>query len=49
MKKIKVLSQPTQIGMIQLDDYDYSAQDEAMERLIRLQIRRWRKLRNGMA
>ncbi len=50
MKKVKILSHPTQIATIQLDDlaYDTSSQ-ETREKMNRLQIRKWRKLRREMA
>ncbi len=50
MKKVKILSHPTQIAKIQLDDlaYDTTAQ-ETHEKINRLQIRKWRKLRHEMA
>lgn len=48
MKKVKVLSHPTQIGTIQLDDYDFDT-TAAQDKLVRLQVRRWRKLRHEIA
>ena len=50
MKKVKILSHPTQIATIHLDDLAYDTQnDEASERMVRMQVRRWRKLRHGQA
>jgi hypothetical protein len=48
MKKVKILSHPTQITTIQLDDLDYDTGSEANDRLTRLQIRKWRKLRHEL-
>jgi len=48
MKKVKILSHPTQIATIQLDDYSYT-EDEVSDKLTRMQIRKWRKLRHEMA
>lgn len=44
MKKVKILSHPTQINTIQLDDLDYDT-NGADEKMTKLQIRKWRKLR----
>ena len=48
MKKVKILAHPTQITTIQLDDLDYDANAEASDRMTRLQIRKWRKLRHEL-
>jgi hypothetical protein len=50
MKKVKILSHPTQIATIQLDDlaYDTSSQ-ETREKMTKLQVKKWRKLRHGVA
>lgn len=48
MKKVKILSHPTQIATIQLDDYAYT-EDEVSDKVTRMQIRKWRKLRHEMA
>lgn len=49
MKKVKILSHPTQINTIQLDDLGYDVSAEADDRSTRLQIRKWRKLRHDLA
>lgn len=50
MKKVKILSHPTQIATIQLDDLTYdTTNQEAREKVNRIQIRKWRKLRREMA
>ncbi|HET8671791.1 MAG TPA: hypothetical protein VFM05_14575 [Candidatus Saccharimonadales bacterium] len=49
MKKVKILSHPTQITTIQLDDLDYETNSEGKDRMTRLQIRKWRRLRNELA
>lgn len=44
MKKIKILSHPTQIATIKLDDLEYNtAQDDG--KLTKMQIRKWKRLR----
>jgi hypothetical protein len=48
MKKVKILSHPTQIQTIQLDEYDYNS-GEVEDKLTRMQIRKWRKLRHEIA
>jgi hypothetical protein len=48
MKKVKILSHPTQIATIKLDDYDYDNTDAA-DKATRMQIRKWRKLRHELA
>lgn len=48
MKKIKILSHPTQIATIRLDDYDYDSTQVA-EKVARMQVRKWRKLRQQVA
>ena len=45
MKKIKILSQPTQIATIQLDELEYDA-SPMEDKVTKLQIRKWRKLRH---
>jgi hypothetical protein len=45
MKKVKILSHPTQINTIQLDDLDYET-NAADEKMTKMQIRKWRKLRH---
>ena len=45
MKKVKILSHPTQINTIQLDDLDYDT-TAADDKLTKLQIRKWRRLRH---
>lgn len=45
MKKVRILSHPTQINTIQLDDLDYET-NAADEKMTKLQIRKWRKLRH---
>lgn len=49
MKKVKILSHPTQIATIQLDDLEYDAAPQASDKATRMQIRKWRKLRHEMA
>ena len=48
MKKIKILSHPTQIETIKLDELEF---DGPMidDRATKLQIRKWRKLRHQLA
>ncbi|MEK7152706.1 MAG: hypothetical protein AAB834_02060 [Patescibacteria group bacterium] len=48
MKKVKILSHPTQINTIQLDDLDYDTGTSANDKVTRLQVRRWRKLRHEL-
>jgi hypothetical protein len=48
MKKVKILSHPTQIATIQLDDYSYT-EDAVSDKAARMQVRQWRKLRHEMA
>lgn len=45
MKKIKILSHPTQITTIKLDDFDYDT-SQATDKVAKSQIRKWRKLRH---
>jgi hypothetical protein len=49
MKKVKILSHPTQIATIQLDDLAYDTNQEIREKVTRLQVKKWRKLRHGVA
>lgn len=49
MKKVKILSHPTQIATIQLDDLAYDTNQETREKVARLQVKKWRKLRHGVA
>jgi hypothetical protein len=50
MKKVKILSHPTQIATIQLEDLAYDTSNEqAREKVNRVQIRKWRKLRRELA
>ncbi len=44
MKKIKILSHPTQIATIKLDDLEYDT-NQTQDKVEKLQIRKWRKLR----
>jgi hypothetical protein len=44
MKKIKILSHPTQIATIKLDDFEYDT-NQTQDKVEKLQIRKWRKLR----
>lgn len=46
MKKVTILSQPTPIETIQLDKLDYDLNDDVSDRAVRLQIRKWRRLRH---
>jgi hypothetical protein len=48
MKKVKILSHPTQINTIQLDEYDYEA-NATEDKMTKLQIRKWRRLRHHTA
>jgi len=48
MKKIKILSHPTQIATIQLDDLDNDA-GRPEDKMAKMQIRKWRRLRHQMA
>jgi hypothetical protein len=48
MKKVKILSHPTQIATIQLDEYDYDGSNTD-DKLTKMQIRKWRKLRQEIA
>lgn len=45
MKKIKILSHPTQIATIQLDDLDFDA-SRPEDKAAKAQLRKWRKLRH---
>ncbi|HEX8762539.1 MAG TPA: hypothetical protein VF733_02155 [Candidatus Saccharimonadales bacterium] len=47
MKKIKILSHPTQISTIQLDDLDYNT-NQPDDKIAKMQIRKWRRLRQQM-
>jgi hypothetical protein len=47
MKKVKILSHPTQIATIHLDEYDDN--NSADDKLTKMQIRKWRKLRHQAA
>lgn len=47
MKKIKILSHPTQIATIKLDDLEYDT-NQPDEKASKLQIRKWRKMRHEM-
>ncbi|HEY5668076.1 MAG TPA: hypothetical protein VIR03_02810 [Candidatus Saccharimonadales bacterium] len=50
MKKVKILSHPTQIATIQLEDLAYeTGSDQAREKMNKVQIRKWRKLRRELA
>jgi hypothetical protein len=49
MKKVKILAHPTQIATIQLDDLDYDTGASVQDKLTRLQVRKWRKLRHEIA
>jgi hypothetical protein len=44
MKKVKILSHPTQINTIQLEDLDYDT-SPSDDKMTKLQIRKWRRLR----
>lgn len=48
MKKIKILSHPTQIATIKLEELAYDG-NESNEKLAKVQIRKWRKLRRELA
>jgi hypothetical protein len=48
MKKVKILAHPAQIATIKLDDLDYDIHDVAEEKRVRLQVRKWRQLRQGL-
>jgi len=48
MKKIKILSHPTQIATIQLDDLDTDI-SRPDDKVTKMQIRKWRKIRHQMA
>lgn len=49
MKKVKILSHPTQIATIQLDDLAYETNNqETQEKLTKLQVKKWRRLRHGV-
>lgn len=48
MKKVKILSHPTQIATIKLDDYEYDS-NSADDKMTKMQIRKWRKLRHEIA
>lgn len=48
MKKIKILSHPTQIATIQLDDLD-SDMSRPDNKAAKMQVRKWRKLRHQMS
>jgi hypothetical protein len=48
MKKIKILSHPTQIATIQLDDLDFES-SAASDKATKMQVRKWRKLRRELA
>jgi|GEM_PF-853951 len=49
MKKVKILSHPTQIATIRLDDLEYDTTAEINEKIAKSQIRKWRKLRQEAA
>ena len=49
MKKVKILSHPTQIATIQLEDLDFESASGANNKLEKIQIRKWRKLRSELA
>jgi hypothetical protein len=50
MKKVKILSHPTQIATIRLDDLAYdTSNEEARAKVERVQIRKWRKIRHETA
>lgn len=49
MKKVKILSHPTQIATIRLDDLDYDTGAQANDKAAKSQIRKWRRLRREMA
>ncbi len=49
MKKVKILSHPTQIATIRLDDLEYTNTEQANDKAAKSQIRKWRKLRREMA
>ncbi|HUS26617.1 MAG TPA: hypothetical protein VMY99_04705 [Nevskiaceae bacterium] len=47
MKKLKILTKPTQVSNVRLDDLDYDTQTPKWEvKAERLRARRWRKLRH---
>jgi hypothetical protein len=48
MKKVKILSHPTQLNTIQLDDLG-DGTDAIDDKATRMQIRKWRKLRQQTA
>jgi len=48
MKKIKILSHPTQIATIKLDDLVYDT-SQASDKVAKAQVRKWRKLRHEIA
>jgi hypothetical protein len=49
MKKVKILSHPTQIATIQLEDLAYDTNNEQThDKINRVQIRKWRRLRREL-
>ena len=48
MKKVKILSHPTQIATIRLDDLDFEAQGQANDKAAKSQVRKWRRMRREM-
>jgi len=49
MKKVKILSHPTQIATIRLDDLDFETQGQANDKAAKSQVRKWRRMRREMA
>lgn len=49
MKKVKILSHPTQIATIRLDELEYNTSEQVNDKAAKSQIRKWRKLRHEMA
>lgn len=46
MKKLKLLTTPTQISRFKLDDLEYDAAPIKEDKVARLQIKRWRRLKH---
>ncbi len=45
MKRTKIINRPTRLSDMSFDDY-YDSNDRQQDRVHRLQVKRWRKLKN---
>jgi len=48
MKKSKLLTTPTKLEYLQLNDLDYNVAPMREDKTLRLRIRRWRRLRQQL-